>query len=75
MMAIPFMYNWMALSNNEKISVTLSDMQGKIIYQSERPSITGNRIAINLSQKLPKGSYVVRVIRNNEPSAKILIVQ
>jgi hypothetical protein len=63
------------ITNIETISVSLSDMQGRIYYQTEKPSITGNRIAITLSQKLAKGSYVVRVIRNNEPSAKILIVQ
>lgn len=63
------------ITNNDKIAISVNDMQGRIVYQTENPSITGNRIAINLSQKLPKGSYVVRVIRNNQASAKVLIVQ
>lgn len=60
---------------NETISISLADMQGKIIYQSQNPAITGSRIAMTLSQKLAKGSYVVRVIRNGESSAKVLIVR
>ena len=62
-------------TNNENISVSLADMQGRIIYQSQKPNISGNRIAINLSQQLAKGSYVVQIIRNGETSAKVLIVR
>ncbi len=63
------------VEQDEKISVSLLDLQGKVIYQTNTPSIAVNKISIPLNGKLPKGSYVVRVIRNQEVSSKVLIVQ
>ena len=60
---------------NETISITVSDMQGKGIYQAQRPSISAGRISINLPSTLAKGMYSVTVLRNGERSTKILIVQ
>ena len=60
---------------NEAISITVSDMQGKKIYQSQKPSIASGRISINLPAALAKGKYAVTVLRNGERSTKILIVQ
>lgn len=53
-----------AETTNENISVSLADMQGRIVYQMQKASLIGNRISIHLSQNLAKGSYVVQVKRN-----------
>ncbi len=63
------------ITSNEKISFSVTDMQGKILYESQNPAIAGNRINITLPKQLSKGSYVVQVIRNGVPSTKILIVK
>lgn len=63
------------IAQNENIAISLADVQGKIIYKSQNPTLTGNRIKINLPRQLAKGSYIVQVIRNGETSSKVLMVR
>lgn len=63
------------ISQNEKIAVSLTDVKGKIIYKTQNPTLTGNRIKINLPKQLGKGSYIVQVIRNGEASSKVMILR
>lgn len=63
------------ITPNENIAISLTDIQGKMIYQSNKPTLTSDRITMTLPKKLIKGSYVVHVVRNGESSSKVLIVR
>ena len=63
------------LAKNEKTSIRLIDLSGKIISQNELGGIVGNqRFAINTSG-LSRGLYLVEVITNTGRTTKKLSIQ
>ncbi len=63
------------LAKNEKTTIRLSDLSGKVLSKSELGGVAGNqRIALNTSN-LSRGLYLVEVITNNGRTTRKLSIQ
>jgi len=63
------------LAKNEKTTIRLSDLSGKVLSKSELGGVVGNqRIALNTSD-LSRGLYLVEVITSNGRTTRKLSIQ
>jgi hypothetical protein len=57
------------------VKVRLFDMEGKVVYLTEKSLVGLNKIEINIPVKLSAGTYVVQVVSNSGSLVKKLVKQ
>ncbi len=59
---------------NGNAEISIFDMTGRLVYNADANTITGNQNEINI-QNLAKGTYMIKVLSNEKVASQLLIKQ